>query len=114
MRRFALAATVGSARKVLALVIALLAIAAAGYLGSHPLSNPDHMNAYGSCSVLQIPSDLMFHDYACAPPSRYVWQIPAAVLLGLAGLGMALVVAGRHRPRRSLPAGISRSLLPRV
>ena len=45
MKRFVLAAVVGSLRRALAVVIALVALSGAIYFGSHKLSNPDHYHA---------------------------------------------------------------------
>ena len=97
MRRFVLATTVGSARQMLALVTVALAIGGAIYLGSHPLS----FSRWARCAAQpQQPQNLpMLITRYCRTPSRFSWQIPAAVLLGLVGLGSAVVIRGRHRPR---------------
>jgi hypothetical protein len=95
MKRFALVAVVGSVRQVLAITIALLAAAGAGYLVSHRLSNPDHY-AYGSCfhGPYTIVHGLIIQHGSCNPPSRAAWQIPLAVALAILGLGAAVAVAG--------------------
>jgi hypothetical protein len=106
MRQFVLATAVGSARQMLALVVAVLAIGGAGYLRSHPLSN-----SYGACPR-QHQSTLNL--YLCEQPTRGGWQIPVAVLLGLGGLGSAVVIAGRSRPQRGLADGVSQDRLARI
>ena len=99
MMRFALAAVIGSTRRLLAVIIAVLAIAGTAYLISHKLSNPDHY-AYGSCGD-QGPIQL-FHagDSYCSQPTRATWQIPLAVVIAILGSGAAIAVASRPwRPR---------------
>jgi len=107
MRRFALAAVIGSARRLLAVVIAVLAIAGTAYLSSHRLSNPDHY-AYGSCGD-QGPIQLVHAGYSyCSPPTRAAWQIPLAVVIAILGSGAAIAVASRPcRPRHE---GVLRGL----
>jgi len=104
MKRLVLAAGLGSTRRLLALVIAGLAIAQAGYLIGHKLSNPDHYR-YGHCPTPVFthgpPHGLILRQ-TCRPPARAAWQIPAAILIAAAGLGAAAAVAGR--PRRRAPA----------
>jgi len=96
MTRFTLAAVIGSTRRLLAVVIAVLAIAGTAYLGSHKLSNPDHY-AYGSCGyqgLIQMPA-----PHNCSPPTRAAWQIPLAVVIAVIGIGAAVAVAKpRQRP----------------
>lgn len=99
-----LEAVVGSARQMIAVVIALLSIAGAGYLLSHKLNNPDHFVYYtyrplpgyragqGYCG--RFPTGGITHGIPghCEPPTRAAWQIPLAVVLVLAGLGAVGVV----------------------
>jgi peptidoglycan/LPS O-acetylase OafA/YrhL len=99
MKGLVLAAAVGSMRRLLAVIIALLVIAGASYFVSHKLSNPDHYR-YGEC-VYPPRGLIVGHD--CRPPTRAAWQIPAAILIAAAGLGVAAVIAG-PRPRRRAPA----------
>jgi hypothetical protein len=91
MKALVLAAAIGSVRQVLAIFIAVLAIAGAAYLGTHRLSNPDHY-AYGGCpwygEVLHGPLR------SCSPPTRFAWQIPLAVVIGIGGLGAAMALGG--------------------
>ena len=95
MTRFVLATSASSARQLLAIAIALAAIGWGGYLGSHPLNRVRGCWDSGFCRT-GTP----------ALSSRFVWQIPVAVLLGLAGVGSALVVTGRCRPERRLPSAV--------
>jgi hypothetical protein len=92
MKRFVVAAVVGSIRRLLAIVIAVLAIAGTAYLGSHKLSNPDHYQ-YGGCPWYGVVS----HGFprSCSPPTRAAWQIPLAI--AVFGLGAAVVVTDRRR-----------------
>jgi hypothetical protein len=101
MERFAFAATFSSLRRLLAVVVAGLAVALAGFLISHRLSNPDHY-AYGTCPWLGHVYHGPYYP-SCRPPARAVWQIPLAVVLVAGGLGAAAVLAG-PRPRRRAPA----------
>lgn len=96
MKGLVLAAVIGSVRQVLAIVIAVLAIAGAAYLGTHKLSNPDHYQ-YGLCSFSSVTN----HGFPppCRPPTRYAWQIPLAVVIAAFGLGAAVAVTSK-RPRR--------------
>jgi hypothetical protein len=110
MERFALAALFGSLRRLLAVVVAGLAIALAGFLISHKLSNPDHFS-YGGCPWFGTIRHGPVLRSLCRPPTRAVWQIPVAVLLLAGGLGAAVVTAGR-RPRRRAPAPELGSLPP--
>lgn len=109
-----LAAATDSMRQMLAIVIAVLAIAGAGYLVSRNLSNPDHYvylqypdgtGAQGYCVGRNLPLGGIGLP-PCDPPTRAAWQIPLAVLIALFGLGAAGVVgtgtgraAGRAIPR---------------
>jgi hypothetical protein len=93
MKGFVLAAVIGSMRRLLAVVIVLLAIAGASYLGSHKLESPDHYE-YGGCPFYFTHGP----PPPCAPPTRAAWQIPVAVLIAVVGLGAAITVAG-ERPR---------------
>jgi hypothetical protein len=99
MKRIVLAGVVGSTRQLLAIVIAVAAIAGAGYLVSHKLSNPDHY-AYGGCPFQGID-----HGFPrpCRPPTRAPWQIPLAIVIAVGGLGVAVVVVGDGR-RRHVPS----------
>lgn len=120
MRRFVLARAVGSARQLLALVVAVPAVAGALYLSIHQLDNPGHLNQWQVCPapphyILPVNLMMIHRDRPpCQLPSRFVWQIPAGVLLGLAGLGSAAVIAGPRRPRRRLPGGVSQARLARI
>ena len=101
VKRFLLAAFVGSARRLLAVVIAVLAVAGTACLGSHKLSNPNHYQ-YGFC-----PDEGFVNHYGpppCAPPARAAWQIPLAIAIATLGLGAAVKVAG-ERPSRHAPDG---------
>ena len=96
MKGFLLAAVVGSTRRVLAVIVAVLAVAGTSYLVSHKLSNPDH-SRYGECPWYGVVS----HGFprACRPQTRAAWQIPLAIVIAVGGLGAAVMVAG-ERPRR--------------
>lgn len=100
LRAFVLRAAVRSARQLVAVLIAALAIAGVGYLGSRPLDR----------SPVACTSQAVISIRQCWRWTRADWQIPAAVLLGLAGMGSALVVAGHRRPRL-LPYGVSEDRL---
>jgi len=108
MKGFALAAFVGSLRRALAVVIALVALAGAIYFGSHKLDNPDHYHALisdGGPGCVYPGPVRVTHGLrpACSPPTRAAWQIPLAVLLAAVALG-AVLAAGDVRPRpRRLP-----------
>jgi hypothetical protein len=95
MKGLVLAAVIGSARQLLAIVVALLAIAGAAYYGTHEVGFPVHQAAcYHSNPRIRhgnIPS--------CRQPSPAAWQIPLAVVLAGLGLGAAVAVAG-GRPCR--------------
>ncbi len=96
MKRFLLAAFVGSARQLLAVFIAVLAVAGTAYLGSHKLSNPYHYQ-HGFC-----PDEGFVNHFGpppCRPPARAAWQIPLAVAIATLGVGAAVMVAG-ERPSR--------------
>ncbi|HEU5245336.1 MAG TPA: hypothetical protein VFU33_13135 [Gaiellaceae bacterium] len=104
MKRLVLAKVVGSARQVLAIFVALLAIAGVGYLVSHKLSNPSHY-AYGDCfHPAGIYHGPIQPGSGCRPPTRAVWQIPLAIVIGAGGLGAALLIAGGPRRPRHLTA----------
>ena len=100
MKRYVLASVVGSVRQLLAVVIAVLALAGAVYLGSHKLNNPDQYQ-YGTCFSQSFVYNA--RPPACSPPTRAAWQIPVAILIGTVGLGAAAVVGG-DRPRRRVEA----------
>ena len=97
MKGFVLSSVVGSVRQLLSIIIAVLAVAGAVYLGSHKLSNPDHYR-YGGC----FSQNFINHGWPlqCSPPTRAAWQIPVAILIGTVGLGAAAVVGGERRRRR--------------
>jgi len=101
MRGLALTAVVDSMRQVLAVVIALLAIAGAAFLGSHKLSNPDHYQ-YGGC----FSRDYINNGWPlpCRPPTRAAWQIPLALLIGVGGLAAAVLITSKPRRPRQLTA----------
>jgi uncharacterized membrane protein len=94
MKRFILAAVVGSLRRALAVVIALVALAGAIYFAGHKLSNPDHYQ-YGGCPWYGVVS----HGFprSCSPPTRATRQIPLAVAIAVFGLGAAVAVTERRR-----------------
>lgn len=96
MKGFALAAVLSSVRHALAILVALVAIAGAAYLGTHRLSNPDHY-AYGVCPWYGSVS----HGFprVCRPPARADWQIPLAILTAIGGLGAAAAVGGSTERR---------------
>ena len=101
MKQFTLGAVLGSVRQLLAIIIAVLSIAGAAYLGSHELSNPDHY-AYGGC-----PSQAFVNHgwlLPCRPPTRSAWQTPLAITIAALGLGAAVKIAG-GRPRRYVREG---------
>lgn len=107
MKRFTLAAVIGSLRQVLAILILLLAIPTTAYLVSRKLSNPDHYQ-YGFC-----PSEgFVYHapPPPCSPPTRAAWQIPVAVVIAIGGLGAAVAVAST-RSRRHAGAPEERRVL---
>jgi hypothetical protein len=95
MRSLVLSAVIGSARQVLAIFIAMVAIAGPAYLGTHKLSNPDHY-AYGVCPW----SGTIEHGYlrSCSPPTRFAWQIPLALVIGIGGVGAAVALTTKRRP----------------
>jgi hypothetical protein len=119
MRGAGLAALVASMRQLLAVVVAMLSIAGAGYLLSHKLSNPDHFvyekytlpGVQGSCPAnpapVITPGGLPIHD--CEPPIRAAWQIPLAILLAILGLGAAGAVG---KPGLAAARPISRLAAP--
>ena len=110
MTRFVLATAVGSARQSLAIAIAVAAIGGAAYVWTHgvPAIGPGWATGvlpyktncfYAGCPAYTVED---------GPPSRP--EIPAAVLLGFAGFGLAAVIGGWRVPRRrvaqrSLPQG---------
>jgi hypothetical protein len=102
MKRFALAAVLGSMGRALAVVVALVALAGALYFGGHKLSNPDHYSAVGG-GICNRPFNGVHMEGPppCSPPTRAAWQIPLAVLLAAVALGAVLASAnelpGRHR-----------------
>ena len=109
MKRFVLAAVVGSLRWAVAVVIALVALAGATDLVSHRLSNPDHYHALisdgGPGCVYPGPHVLNWgiQQPTCSPPTRAAWQIPLAVLLAAVALGAVLAGADERPRRRSSP-----------
>ena len=110
MKRFVLAAVVGSLRWAVAVVIALVALAGAIYFGSHRLSNPDHYHALisdgGPGCVYPGPVRAvhgLIQSPTCSPPTRAAWQIPLAVLLVAVALGAVLASANELPRRRRSP-----------
>jgi hypothetical protein len=93
MTRFALATVVGSARRLLAVTIAVVAITGTAYLGSHKLSKHGDY-AYGSCGFQSGVQIVRSGDF-CGPPTRGAWQVPLALVIAVLGLGAAVAVAGR-------------------
>ena len=94
MKGLVLGKVVESVRQVLAVFIVLLAIAGAAYLGSHKLSNPSHYQ-YGECFH---PAGLYhgpIQTLGCMPPTRAAWQIPLAIVIGVGGLGAAILITRR-------------------
>jgi hypothetical protein len=92
-----LEAVVAATRQLLAIVIAVLSIAGAGYLLSHKLNNPDHFSSWNYPYCVSSPTDGLDHpiitqQHSCTPPARAAWQIPLAVLLAVLGLGAVGVV----------------------
>jgi hypothetical protein len=85
MKGIVLAAVIGSARQLLAIVVALLAIAGAAYFGTHEVGFPVHQAAcYSAPRISQTPS--------CRQPTSAAWQIPLAIVLTVLGLGAAVAV----------------------
>jgi hypothetical protein len=108
MKRFILAAVVGSLRWAVAVVIALVALSGAIYFGSHKLNNPDHYHALisdgGPGCVYPGPGRVIHpHQFRCSPPTRAAWQIPLAVLLVAVALGAVLASANEFPRRRRSP-----------
>jgi hypothetical protein len=101
MKRFALAAVLGSMGRALAVVIALVALAGALYFGGHKLSNPDHYSAVagGLCNRPFYGVNLE-GPRTCSPPTRAAWQIPLAALLAAVALGAVVVAGADVSPRR--------------
>ena len=93
MKALVLAAVIGSIRRLLAITIAVLTVAAAYYFGTHKLSNPDHYQ-YGGCPSYNV----VVHSRppTCLPPTLAGWQIPLAILIGAVGLGAAAAVSGQR------------------
>jgi hypothetical protein len=91
MTRFALAVVIGSMRNLLAIIIAVLAIAGAAYLGTHEVGFPVHQAACYSGPRLSTPS--------CRQPTYAAWHMPLAIVLAALGLGAAAAVA-TERPWR--------------
>ena len=97
-------AVADAVRQMLAIVIAIAAIAGAGYLLSHKLDNPDHFVYLRYAAAPQPPGycerfntgEVIHpgeaHVPPCQPPTRAAWQIPLAVLLAITGLGAAAMV----------------------
>ena len=113
MKRFVLAAVIGSLKRALAVVVVLVALPAAIYVGSHKLSNPDNYQSLRSnggpgCVYTGVQSPRyspLLNPPACSPPTRAAWQIPLAVLLAAVALGAVLAAgANEHPGRRSQPS----------
>src|SRR4051794_39821149 len=101
MARFAFAVVVGSMRNLLAIIIAVLAIAGAAYLGTHEVGFPVHQTACYSNPRLRTPRlhTPRLHTPSCRQPTYAAWQIPLAILLAALGLGATAAVAS-DRPWR--------------
>jgi hypothetical protein len=108
MLRFRLALIAYSTRLILPFVIAMLAIGGASYLGIVPLNDHGYP---GGTALEQCSSNLLIFYAWCGPNSRFAWQIPVGVLIGVVGLGAAAGFAWwnrrhpRARPLPPLPAG---------
>jgi hypothetical protein len=104
MRRFVLEAVVGWARRLFAVITAVLAVAGASYFVGHKLSNPDHYQRWGICSTpTTVIHVTIIRQFSCSPPTRYAWQIPLALVILFGGLGVAVVISGdRLRPRAAV------------
>ncbi|MDX6482137.1 MAG: hypothetical protein QOG85_2647 [Gaiellaceae bacterium] len=92
-------------RRLIAVVVVVLAVGGAGYLGIHPFNYRVFSKEGVGCPGPR-PLSLELYQHPkhspCVPPSRFAWQIPAALLLALAGFGAAAIVAtGPHmrKPR---------------
>ena len=77
-------------RPMLARLVFVVVLAEAVYLGVHPL----HSFVQTGCA----PSGQSLVCLRIYEPqlTRFGWQIPVAVLLGLAGVGVSVVLAGRR------------------
>ena len=100
-------------RRALAVVVVLVALPAAIYVGSHKLGNPDNYQSLRSnggpgCVYTHVHymrhSTLLPFGPTCSPPTRAAWQIPLAVLLAAVALGAVLASANEHPGRRSQPS----------
>jgi hypothetical protein len=111
MKGFVLVAVIGSMRRALAVVVVLVALPAAIYVGSHKLSNPDNYHALRSeggpgCVYTRqrVPPTLSPFGPTCSRPTRAAWQIPLAVLLAAVALGAVLAGTDEYPGRRSQPS----------
>jgi hypothetical protein len=102
MKGLVLAKFIGSARQVLAVFVALVAIAGAAYLVSHKLSKHGDY-AYGYCPP-HFGTTLITVQSPCRLPTRAFWQIPLAIVIGVGGLGAAALITSRPRSPRRLTA----------
>jgi hypothetical protein len=93
MSRFALAAVVGSRRRFLAFVIAAAAIGGSIYIGTFPLP------VARPCLPPQMLVACFHH-----PSNLYAWHIAIAVLVGVAGVVLAVALASWRNPKRGRPA----------
>jgi hypothetical protein len=102
MKRFALAAVLGSMGRALAVVVALVALAGALYFGGHKFSNPDHYSPVGGglCNRPFYGDVITRLPQPCSPPTRAAWQIPLAALLAAVALGAVVAAGADVRPRR--------------
>lgn len=101
----------GASRKPLAIVVGVLALVGAAFLGAahlkmhgHYHCNPGPGPTQGSCALW----------YSYWTVSRAWWQIPAAILLAVAGVGTAALVLRGLSLRRSAKDQQRRSLIRRL
>jgi hypothetical protein len=110
MKRFVLTTVLASLRQAIAVVVVLVALPAAVYLGTHRLSNPDNYQSLpsngGPGCVYNLPQPNHGDPPPCSPPTRAAWQIPLAVVLGAVCLG-AVLAGANERPRRRPLRGLS-------
>jgi hypothetical protein len=82
-----------SLRAPLIIVIAVLTIAGGLFLGFTQLYDP------GPNAICSNPALLV----ACPEPSRYAWQIPVAIVIGVVGFGVMGVLTFWRRPSAPAP-----------
>jgi hypothetical protein len=105
-----LSTAVDAGRRILAIIVALLAISGGVYLGGHPLKMDGYIGPGGFCTNdpfrrvnFPVSPNILLHALPRSQPcalGRFAWQAPVAVLVALAGLGTAVVLASSFRPRR--------------